>query len=120
MRAHIRRALRPMSETSLRFGRFAEVWAAVSIGLMLVAFVVLFLFAPQYRWHGLALLSGLFIFAEASFRRQLPRLVSTVTIVLAVVATAVLLVEFFWSLVVGLVLIAGAYVMWENLRELWT
>jgi hypothetical protein len=120
MRAHIRRPLRPMSEESLRFGRFAEIWAAVSIGLTLVAFVVLFLFAPQYRWLGLGLLAGLFIFAEASFRRQLPRLISAVTIVLAVVAAGVLLVEFFWSLVVGVVLVAGAYVMWENLRELWS
>lgn len=120
MRAHIRRPLRPMSEESLRFGRFAEIWAAVSIGLTLVAFVVLFLFAPQYRWLGLGLLAGLFIFAEASFRRQLPRLISAVTIVLAVVAAGVLLVEFFWSLVVSVVLVAGAYVMWENLRELWS
>jgi hypothetical protein len=119
MRAHIRRGHEPVSELSLRFGRFAEIWAAASIGLMLIAFVLLFLFAPQYRWHGLALLLSLFIFVEAGFRRQLPRLVSTATIILAIIAAGVLLYEFFWTAVVILVLLAGAYVMWENLRELW-
>ncbi len=119
LRAHIRRSYEPVSELSLRFGLFAEIWAAASIGLMLIAFVLLFLFAPQFRWHGLTLLLTLFIFVEAGFRRQLPRLVSTATIILAFVAAIVLLYEFFWTAVVILVLLAGAYVMWENLRELW-
>jgi hypothetical protein len=120
MRAHVRRGHEPVSELSLRFARFAEIWAAASIGLMLIAFVALFLFAPEFRWHGLVLLLSLFIFVEAGFRRQLPRLVSTVTILLAIVAAGVLLFEFFWTAVVSLVVLAGAYIMWENLRELWT
>lgn len=111
MRTHIRRPLHPMSEVSLRFSRFAEVWAVVSIGLTLVTFVALFSFAPEYRWHELALSAGLFIFVEASFRRQLRRPVSIVTTVLALVAAAVLLLECFWTLVAGRVLVAGAYVM---------
>lgn len=118
-RAHIKRPLRPLSEQSLRFGRFAEVWAAVSIGLLLLAFVSLALFAPQFLIWGLVALLAVFFFIEASFRRQLPRLVSSFTIALAVVAALVLLYEFFWSVVVGAVLITGAYLMWENLRELW-
>jgi hypothetical protein len=120
MRAHIRRLYRPASSISLRFSRFAEVWAAVSIGVMLIAFVSLFLTAPRYLAIGLVMLLSIFIFVEAGFRRQLPRLVSTLTIILAFVATAVLLYEFFWQIVVGLVVLAGAYLMWENLRELWT
>lgn len=120
LRAHIRRAHTPVSELSLRFGRFAEVWAAISIGLLLITFVILFRFAPEYRWHGLALLLSIFIFVEASFRRQLPRLVSIVTILLAIVAGGVLLYEYFWAAVVTVVLLAGAYLMWENLRELWS
>lgn len=119
VRAHIQRPLRPLSEQSLRFGRFAEVWAAVSIGLLLLAFVALALFAPQYLAWGLVSLLAVFFFIEASFRRQLPRLITSVTVGLAIVAALVLLYEFFWSIVVGVVLVAGAYLMWENLRELW-
>lgn len=118
-RAHIRRPLRPLSEESLRFGRFAEVWAAISIGFLLLAFVSLALFAPQYLMWGLVALLSVFFFVEASFRRQLPRLVSSFTVALAVVAALVLLYEFFWTVVVGAVLTTGAYLMWENLRELW-
>ena len=119
LRAHIQRPLRPISSQSLRFGRFAEVWAAVSIGLLLLAFLGLVLFAPQYLVWGLVALLAVFFFIEASFRRQLPRLVTSFTIALAIMATLVLLYEFFWSVVVGAVLTIGAYLMWENLRELW-
>jgi len=34
-------------------------------------------------------------------------------------ATLVLLFEFFWEIVVMAVLVAGGYMLWENLRELW-
>lgn len=118
-RAHIERPMRPLSDQSLRFGRFAEVWAAVSIGLLLLAFVALALFAPQFLAWGLVVLLAVFFFIEAGFRRQLPRLVTSFTVALAVISALVLLYEFFWSVVVGMVLITGAYLMWENLRELW-
>ena len=35
-----------------------------------------------------------------------------------VVATLVLVYEFFWPLVVATVLVVGLYVLWDNLREL--
>ncbi|MFW5940633.1 MAG: hypothetical protein ACOCXI_02450 [Chloroflexota bacterium] len=120
MRAHIRRGKRPESRMSLRFGRFAEIWAAVSISALLIAFVVLFLLAPQFLGWGLVALISVFIFIEAGFRRQLPRFVNSVSIGLATVASLVLLYEFFWSIVVIIVVAAGAYLMWENLRELWS
>lgn len=126
LRGHIRRAHRPASDIGLRFGRFAEVWAAISISVSLLAFVVLFLLARQgmldtdFLFLGLAILFSVFVFVEASFRRQLPGLVSGVTIGLAVVAALVILYEFFWEIVVVGVVTAGAYLMWENLRELWS
>ncbi|MDX1663867.1 MAG: hypothetical protein R3272_08745 [Candidatus Promineifilaceae bacterium] len=120
LRAHIKHPHRPFSDVVLRFDRFAEVWAAVSISVGLLTFVILFLFAPQFLIWGLVLLVSVFVFVEASFRRQLPRLVTTVTVLLAVVASLVLLYEFFWETIVALVITAGAYLMWGNLRELWS
>jgi len=35
------------------------------------------------------------------------------------VAALVIIYEFFWSLVVAGVVLAGLYILWENLRELW-
>jgi hypothetical protein len=96
----------------------AEFWAAISIGLLMVGFVALALFARQYLVFGLVTMLAAIIFVEASFRRQLARLVDSLAVALAIVAALVLLFEFFWQIAVLLVLAAGAYIMIENLREL--
>lgn len=117
-RAHIRRAHHPAPEADLRLDRVAEFWAAISIGLLMVGFVALAIFARQYLVFGMVIMLASLIFVEASFRRQLARLVDSLTVALALVAALVLLFEFFWQLAVLLVLAAGAYIMIENLREL--
>ncbi|MBU0490800.1 MAG: hypothetical protein KKA73_21375 [Chloroflexi bacterium] len=117
-RAHIRRAHHPASDDDLRLRRFAEMWAAISVALMTLGFVVLVAFFRGHLVFGLAAIMSLFIFIESGFRGQLSRLVASVTIGLAVVSALVLLFEFFWLIVVLVVLIAGSYIMWNNLREL--
>jgi hypothetical protein len=118
-RAHLHRAHYPASDARLRFNRFAEAWAAVSIGLMLISFVILVLFAQQYLVWGLVALVSLMVLVEAGFRRQLAQLVTTITVGLAIISGLILLYEFFWQIVVLAVLLAGGYIMWENVRELW-
>jgi hypothetical protein len=117
-RAHLHRVHRPASDDELRLSRFAEMWAAISIGLMMICFVVLVLFSRQHLVLGLVAIVSLIVFIESSFRGQLSRLIASVTIGLAVVSALVILFEFFWLIVVLAVLIAGSYIMWENLREL--
>lgn len=119
-RGHIRRAHHPASDIQLRIGRVAEVWAAASIGLMLVALVAIAWFAQGYLIFGLAGIIALFTFIEAGFRGNLIRLVTSVTIGQAVVASLIILYEFFWPAVIISVLLIGIYMLWENLRELWT
>ncbi len=118
-RAHISRAQQPASETNLRASRLAEMWAAASVGVMLIVFVLLAVYERgQYLTFALAVAIALFLFVEASFRGWLINLVSSATIGLAVVATLVLFYEFFWQIVVAAVLALGVYVLWDNLREL--
>ena len=117
-RGHLRRAHHPMSDVQLRLSRFAEAWAAVSIGLMVIGFVLLALFAREFLLFGLAALVSLVLFVEAGFRRRLVRLITSVTTGLAIIAALVLLFEFFWGIVMFVVLVAGGYIMWENIREL--
>jgi hypothetical protein len=117
-RAHIHRAHHPASDDDLRLNRFAELWAAVSIALMTIGFVVLVAFYRHYLLWGLVALVSLFVFVESGFRGQLSRVVASMTIGLAVIAALVLLYEFFWPIVVVAVLVVGGYIMWENLREL--
>jgi len=118
VRAHIVRAHRPASQDELRVSRVAEAWAAVSVSLMLISFVGISLFAREHLISMLVFSIAFFAFAEAGFRGRLVNLVSSANIGLAVVATLIIIYEFFWPLVVASVLVVGLYVLWDNLREL--
>ncbi|MFO7537788.1 MAG: hypothetical protein R6X32_06975 [Chloroflexota bacterium] len=117
-RGHLRRIHHPMSAEGMRVNRFAETWAAISIGLMMVGFVLVVLFASQYLLLGLGALITVFVFIEATFRGRINRLINSVTVALAIVAALLLFFRFFWEIVVIAVLIAGSYIMWQNVREL--
>jgi len=117
-RAHILRAHQPASEAELRVSRVAEAWAAVSVSLMLISFVGIAMFEREHLISMLVFSIALFAFVEAGFRGRLVNLVSSANIGLAVVATLVIIYEFFWQMVVAAVLIVGLYVLWDNLREL--
>ncbi len=119
MRGHIDQAHTPAPGDAPGVGRLAEIWAALSVGLTLLGFVGLVLFAPQYLIFGLVLIVALFVFIEATFRGTLGGLITNVTIGLAILAALVLAYEFFWPIVIAGVLAAGSYILWENLRELW-
>ena len=117
-RAHIVRAHTPASEDELRVSRVAEAWAAVSVSLMIIGFVAIALFEREHLISMLVFSIAFFAFVEAGFRGRLVNLVSSANVGLAVVATLVLVYEFFWQLVVATVLVVGFYVLWDNLREL--
>ncbi len=115
--AHIRHAPRPASEVQIRAGKIAELWAAVSVGLMLIALVLV---AAYQRDHLIRILIpsiALFAFVEAGFRGRLTSLLGSVNSALAVVAALVLLYQFFWQAVVTGVVAVGLYILWDNLRE---
>ena len=118
VRAHISRAHRPASEDELRVSRVAEAWAAVSVSLMLISFVGIAIFEREHLISMLVFSIAFFAFVEAGFRGRLINLVSSANIGLAVVATLIIIYEFFWQLVVAAVLVIGLYVLWDNLREL--
>jgi hypothetical protein len=117
-RAHISRAHRPASEAELRVSRVAEAWAAISVSLMLISFVGIAMFEREHLISMLVFSIAFFAFVEAGFRGRLVNLVSSANIGLAVVATLIIIYEFFWQLVVAAVLVIGLYVLWDNLREL--
>lgn len=118
-RGHIRRAFHPASDAELRLGRVAEIWAAISVGLMLLSFVAVAIFARQYLIFGLAALISSLVFIEAGFRQRLTRVINSVTVGLSIVCALIILFEFFWEAIVLAVLVAAVYMMWDNLRELW-
>jgi len=118
IRAHIHRAHRPSADLDLRLTGLAESFAAISIGVVMIAIVLLTIFARQYLIFGLAALIGLLIFIEAGFRRRLSQMISSLVTGLAIVSAFILVFEFFWPLFVIGVLAAGVFIMWENIREI--
>lgn len=119
VRAHIKHAHHPASDIGSAMSKLAEVWAALSTGVFMVGFVFIYFTTPARFWPiGLGLLLGVIVFVEAGFRRQLSQLVSSLTIGLALASALVLLFHFFWQIVIVGVLVAGAYIMWDNVREL--
>jgi hypothetical protein len=118
LRSHINRAHLPSSEVDLRLGFLAEIFSSISIGLLMVSLVALIVFAREYLLFGLVAMVGLLVFIESGFRRQLTRLVTSMTVGLAVVNAIVLLFVFFWQLVIAGVILAGLYIIWENIKEI--
>ncbi|HEX2172338.1 MAG TPA: hypothetical protein VHL09_07830 [Dehalococcoidia bacterium] len=117
LRDHITRLARPASPEGLRQSRWVELWAASSIGLMMILLVGLLVAAHDYWFVGVLTMILTFVLIEAISRRQLVGLITGLTITLAIVTTLVLVFEFFWQILVVLVLTAGLYLAWENLKE---
>jgi hypothetical protein len=118
VQAHLTHPHRPASDVELRLGSLAEAWAATSVGLVMVGFVVLVLLARQYLAVGVTAMAMVILVIEAGFRRRLHRFIARATIILALISALVLVYEFFWPIMVAGVLLAGGYLTIENLREL--
>ena len=117
-RAHIRRAHKPAARSDLPAGRVAELWAAISVTVLLVAFVVLFLVKPGVLPFWMATIVALFAFVEAGLRGTFTRVVGSFAVGLAVIAGLVLVYEFFWWVIGAIVLALALYILYDNLREL--
>ena len=119
VRAHIRHAHRPETPEESRTNRIAEAWAALSVGLLMIGFIVITLFARQTLVLAILGLVGAFIFLEAIFRGKLNQLIIQYAVITAVIASLILVYQFFWFIIVSVILLAGGYIVWQNLRELW-
>jgi hypothetical protein len=117
-RAHLHRWARPADPAGIRLGAWLEVWGAISISLLLLYLVGLVVGARQHLWPGLLALAATVLVVEAIFHRYLTKLVTRVTITLAVLSALVLIYTFFWQIVLVAILAAGLYLLWDNVSEL--
>ncbi len=117
LRTHIHHAHHPVSDVELRYGRLAEIWASISMGVIMMLSVGLILFAPQRFGFWIMILLGLAIFVESAFRKQLQGLITILTNILAIIGSLVLLYKFSLQIMMVAVLLVGGYIIWQNLRE---
>src|SRR5215204_3033125 len=116
--AHIARAARPVPESEARTCRVAQLWASISVAVVLVTLIGIFAYQRQHLLSALVFAIAMFAFIEAGFRRRLTRFMVSVNIGLSLVGAFVLLDRYFWQIIVLSVLAVGLYILWENLREL--
>lgn len=116
--AHIRHLARPASDQDLRFHRLAEVWAALSIGLLLLGGALVFVFLPDRLVLALAAMVLGLLLIDAVLQGTFERTVASISVVLAVVAMAVLFLTFWWQVLLATFLAVGVFLLVENLREL--
>ncbi len=117
-RAHIQAAHHPTSEEAEQLGRLAEAWAALSVGLLILGFLAVLLFAPGLWLTGLVSLVAVISFVEALFQREAQDLILRVVTLLAVVALIVLLYQFLAWVLVAVVIVLGVFIIVDNVKEL--
>jgi hypothetical protein len=116
--AHIRYLATPVKTMRMRYARVAQAWAAISLSALLVAIVALLLLAPRFLPAGLAIITLLFIVIESFLRGKFIHTVGEVTVLLAVIASIIIFLHFwFWILIAALLSLA-AFLLFQRLREL--
>jgi len=116
--AHIMHAARPVSEAETRAGKVAQLWASISIAVVLVTLILIIAYQRQHLLGVLVFAIAMFAFIEAGFRRRLTRFIVSLNVALAIVGALVVLEHYFWGVIILAVLAVGLYILWENLREL--
>ncbi len=82
------------------------------------AIAVLIFFAPKYIWAGLVIILILFVVAEAFLRGAFVETVGRITLILAMIATVILFIHFWKWIIVTALVVMGASLMLQRLREL--
>jgi len=116
--AHLRRRRRPVPPEVTRYGRLVEVWAAVSIGLVLIALVALVYTGVVPIWGAFIVAIGGYVLLEAAFRRRLTGALLRLTVALAAVTAVILVVTFLPQIALAAALAVAGVVLVENIREL--
>jgi hypothetical protein len=110
---HLRSPLPPQPG----FNRFVEFWAALSSGLLVLMLALSLIITPgNWMLHTFVIIAAFFLI-EALLRQQLARLLLNVTLLLAILTSAVLIVEFLPLVVVALLLALARLLLVENWRE---
>lgn len=116
-RGHIRHAAEPVAESELRFNRAAELWAAVSISLLLFGLAILILWAPRNVWAAIIVLLIAFVVGESVLRGTFVRTVNRVAVILALIGVVVFFIHYWKQSFVALLVALAALLLFQRLRE---
>ena len=96
---------------------FAEAWAAVSVGLLIVALAIVVWFRILPPPLAIVALLGSYLAIESFFDRNIMELVLKITVVLAMLSALVLAVEYLRELLLVGLLGLGIILVFDSLGE---
>ncbi len=117
-RSHLRHASEPEPPVEAQRRRLAEAWAALSVGLLVIALAVIVWFRVMPPVLAIVVLFGSYLGIEAFFRRDIRTLVLRFSMALAVISFVILGVTFLRELVLAGLLGLGLLLIVDNLGEL--
>ena len=115
--AHILHKRMPSPPVSSKI-KGAELWSALSVGILLFLFAAVLLFVPQHKLTIGILFLFIFIAVEATVYGWLSDLLVTITILLAIFCSLILIWKFLEQLVLILLFAIGIWFISINLKEL--
>ena len=116
--AHLGRYAVPTKAEDRRFGRFLEIWAALSIGLLLLGLVFVAFVFPQLVVLAAIAVIAAFLFLDSVLRGTVAGVASTITLTLAGLVLLILAITFWAQALVIVAIAAAGFVIWQNLSEL--
>jgi hypothetical protein len=116
-RAHILHPMDPVPASAMRFNRAAELWAAISISLLLVGLAAFILFAPGDVWAAVVVLVIAFVVGESILRGTFVRTVNRTAVILALISAVVLAVHFWKEAIVALLVGLALFLIYQRIRE---
>jgi hypothetical protein len=116
--SHLRKIPVPAAVGASRSGFLLEAWAAMSVGLLLLALVGILVLAPGLGVAAALVVIAGFIFVESILQSRVVALLATWTRLLALVASIVLVVTFWQPVVIAIAIAAALFVLRENIVEL--
>ena len=117
-RGHIRKAAEPILMPKMRFGRAAELWAALSLSALFVGLVALIVVEPEDLLAWVIVLVLAIVIGESFLRGTFVRTVNKVAVILALLASVILVVHFWKWVLLGVLVGFAAFLVLERVREL--
>jgi hypothetical protein len=117
-RAHIKHAASPVPASTMRFNHAAELWASISISLLLVGLAALLLVSPGNAWAEAIVLVLACVVGEAFLRGTFVRTINRIGVILALIALVVLFLQFTTAVAAAVLIALAAFLLVQRIQEL--
>jgi hypothetical protein len=101
-----------------KIGRFATYWAAISGALLLLSFAALLLFLPSGLLFWAVIVAGIFLAVESAIWGRFAEFLMFAVILLTFINCLVLIWNFWWQIIVLIMMGIVVLSMIKNLKEL--